>query len=189
MTTFSRIAVLLAGAGLAAAVPVAAQTRTEQQRFDQAQRRYDSETRIYRAESDRYQAARSRSGYRGNSYDSRNGAYNDPRYNDPRYADPRYDSRDEGNYDPSRYYRNDPRYQERVLASDDRVYRGSDGQYYCKRNDGTTGLIVGALGGGVLGNVVDGGRSRGVGTVLGAILGGVAGRSVERTNNPEIRCR
>jgi hypothetical protein len=42
-----------------------------------------------------------------------------------------------------------------VLGPDERVYRGNDGRYYCKRNDGTTGLIAGALGGGVLGKSVD----------------------------------
>ena len=139
---------------------------------------------VFRTEFDRYQQARAR-GYR----DPR-GGYVDPRggYPDPRYSDPRYDDRDEAGYDPSRYYRNDSRYQERVLTTNDRVYRGSDGQYYCKRNDGTTGLIVGAIGGGVLGNVIDGGHSRGVGTILGAIAGGVIGKSVDQ-NNSQVRCR
>lgn len=185
MTTFTRIALLMAGAGLAAATPVVAQTRAEEQRFQQAQQRYDNEQRIYRVEYDRYQQARTRGGYR----DPRGGgSSSDSGYNDPRYNDPRYDDRNEAGYDPSRYYRDGPGYQERVLSSDDRVYRGSDDRYYCKRNDGSTGLIVGALGGGVLGNVIDGGHSRGVGTILGAIVGGVAGKSVEQ-NNAQVRCR
>jgi outer membrane lipoprotein SlyB len=75
-----------------------------------------------------------------------------------------------------------------VLSSDDRIYRGSDDRYYCKRNDGTTGLIVGGVGGGALGNVIAGGHSRGVGTILGAIAGGVLGKSVDQ-NNSEVRCR
>jgi len=75
-----------------------------------------------------------------------------------------------------------------VLAADERVYRGNDGRYYCKRSDGTTGLIIGAAGGGILGNVIDGGRSRTVGTLLGAALGGLAGRAVDR-NQAEVRCR
>jgi outer membrane lipoprotein SlyB len=44
----------------------------------------------------------------------------------------------------------------------------------------------------VLGNVIDGGRSRAVGTILGGLLGAVAGRAVERganDRNGEIRCR
>ena len=168
---------------LAAATPATAQSQADEQRFQQAQQRMDSELRVFRTEFDRYQQARAR-GYR----DPRGGSYNDSRNGDPRYADPRYDDRDEAGYDASRYYRNDNRYQERVLTSNDRVYRGSDGQYYCKRNDGTTGLIVGAVGGGVLGNVIDGGHSRGVGTILGALAGGLVGRSVDQ-NSSQVRCR
>lgn len=168
---------------LAGVTPALAQTQAEDQRFAQAQQRLDTELGIFRAEFDRYQQARAR-GYR----DVRP-AYNDSRYADPRYADPRYDDRYEAGYDPTPYYRADPnRYQERVLSSDDRIYRGSDDRYYCKRNDGTTGLIVGAVGGGALGNVIAGGHSRGVGTILGAIAGGVLGKSVDQ-NNSEVRCR
>ena len=91
-------------------------------------------------------------------------------------------------YDASRYYRDDPRYTERRLSSQDEVYRGSDGRYYCKRNDGTTGLIVGAIGGGILGNVIDGGRNRAAGTLLGGALGALAGKSIDQ-NNSDVRCR
>jgi hypothetical protein len=91
-------------------------------------------------------------------------------------------------YDASRYYRDDPRYQERRLGSNDEVYRGSDGRYYCKRSDGTTGLIVGGVGGALLGNVIDGGRHRTGGTLIGGALGALLGKSVEQNNN-EVRCR
>jgi type II secretory pathway pseudopilin PulG len=178
------LALLIAGSSLA--TPVLAQSQADEQRFQQAQQRLDNELNVFRTEFDRYQQARAR-GYRdprATYPDSRN----DPRYSDSRYADPRYDDRDEGNYDPSRYYRGGSGYQERVLTSEDRIYRGSDNQYYCKRNDGTTGLIVGAVGGGVLGNVIAGGHSRGVGTILGAIAGGVVGKSVDQ-NNTQVRCR
>lgn len=171
------LAALACGVCLVGATPAMAQTQAEEQRFQQAQQRLDTELAVFRAEYDRYQQARAR------SLRDRRGPYNNSRY-----ADPRDDDRDEAGYDPARYYRNDPRYQERVLTNDDRVYRGTDGQYYCKRNDGTTGLIVGAIGGGVLGNVIDGGRSRAVGTILGAIAGGALGRSVDR-NNAQLRCR
>ncbi|MFN3452851.1 MAG: hypothetical protein ACK4ZE_11915, partial [Sphingorhabdus sp.] len=70
----------------------------------------------------------------------------------------RYGSYDYNRPDPSyngyyadRYYRDDRRYRERRLTDGDRVYRGQNGQYYCRRSDGTTGLIVGAVAGGVLG--------------------------------------
>ncbi len=91
-------------------------------------------------------------------------------------------------YDASRYYRDDPRYTERRLSYSDEVYRGSDGRYYCKRNDGTTGLIIGGAGGALLGNVIDGGRSRVGGTLIGGALGALLGRSVDQQNS-EYRCR
>jgi hypothetical protein len=91
-------------------------------------------------------------------------------------------------YDAARYYRDDPRYRERVLTSNDEVYRGSDGRYYCKRSDGTTGLIVGGAGGALLGNVIDGGGNRLAGTLIGGALGALLGKTVDQ-NNSEVRCR
>ncbi len=69
----------------------------------------------------------------------------------------------------------------------DEVYRGSDGRYYCKRSDGTTGLIVGAIGGAVLGNVIDGGHERAAGTLLGGALGAILGKSIDQ--NSDVRCQ
>ena len=107
------------------------------------------------------------------------GGYGDgPRYREPYSTD----------YDAYRYYRDDPRYTERRLAADEEIYRGSDGRYYCKRNDGTTGLVIGGVGGAVIGNVIDGGRNRVAGTLIGGALGALLGREVERSNN-EYRCR
>jgi hypothetical protein len=91
-------------------------------------------------------------------------------------------------YDARRYYRDDPRYQERVLTAQDEVYRGSDGRYYCKRNDGTTGLIIGGAGGALLGNVIDGGHNRLGGTLIGGALGALIGKSIDQ-NSTEVRCR
>ena len=161
------------------ATPVAAQSSSERYRFNEAQRRYDRETAIYQTARDRYQSRGGRVDAYNNNYRRNDGTYSN---GDRRYAD----DRDENGYDASRYYK-DGNYQERTLASDDRVYRGSDGQYYCKRNDGTTGLVIGAVGGGVLGNVIDGGHSRAVGTLLGGALGALAGRSIERSQS--VRCR
>jgi hypothetical protein len=90
-------------------------------------------------------------------------------------------------YDASRYYRDGDRYTERRLSDQDYVYRGSDGRYYCKRSDGTIGLIVGGITGGVLGNVVDGGRERTAGTLIGGALGALAGSAIQRSS--EVRCR
>ena len=89
-------------------------------------------------------------------------------------------------YDASRYYRQGD-YPERRLTASDEVYRGSDGRYYCKRSDGTTGLIVGAAGGGLLGNIIDGGHNRVAGTLIGGALGALAGKAVDQ--NSDVRCR
>lgn len=91
-------------------------------------------------------------------------------------------------YDASRYYRDDPRYQERRLTAQDEVYRGSDGRYYCKRNDGTTGLVIGGVGGAALGNIIDGGHNRVAGTLIGGALGALVGQAVDR-NSTDVRCR
>ncbi|WP_425454967.1 glycine zipper 2TM domain-containing protein [Hephaestia caeni] len=72
------------------------------------------------------------------------------------------------------------------MSREDRVYRGSDGRYYCKRDDGTTGLIVGALGGGVLGNVIAPGGSGLLGTLLGAGAGALVGQAIDKG---DAKCR
>lgn len=115
-------------------------------------------------------------GCAGNGYE-RGADYRRYDYNNP---DPAY-----GGYDADRYYRDDRRYRERRLSHQDRIYRGRDGRYYCRRSDGTTGLIVGAIAGGVLGNLLAPGRSETLGTILGAAAGGLAGREIDR----DVRCR
>ena len=70
----------------------------------------------------------------------------------------------------------------RQLRNGDRIYRDRDGRYYCKRSDGTTGTIVGALAGGVLGNVIAPGGSKTLGTLLGAGGGALAGRAIDKNN-------
>jgi Ni/Co efflux regulator RcnB len=166
------------------AAPAMAQSSSRvEQRWQNAQDRYQRETQIYQRERDIYMSSRGR----GRGYD------NGPRYNSPAPA-PGYGSGYEDrdpyvtDYDASRYYRDDSRYQERRLTDQDMVYRGSDGRYYCKRNDGTTGLIIGGVAGGLLGNVIDGGRHRTGGTLIGGALGALMGRSVEQSQQ-DVRCR
>lgn len=77
-------------------------------------------------------------------------------------------------------------YQPRRVTRNDRVWRGRDGRYYCKRGNGTTGLIIGAAGGALLGREIDGGRDRTLGTILGAAGGGLLGREIDRGR---ARCR
>ena len=96
-------------------------------------------------------------------------------------VDPRY-----GNYYADRYYRDGSYYQPRQLAYNDRIYRGQNGQYYCRRPDGTTGLIIGGLAGGALGNLIAPGGSKTLGTIIGAVGGGIAGRALDRNR---VTCR
>ena len=117
-------------------------------------------------------------GYYDRAYYDQNGRYD---YDRP---DPRH-----GGYYADQYYRNDRRYRERRLSNNDRVYRGRDDKYYCRRNDGSTGLIVGGVVGGIAGNVIAPGGSETLGTVLGAVGGAVAGRAIDRGGKNEVRCR
>ena len=176
-----KILLALVLSSAATAFPVAAMAQSSsyaEQRWQQAQERYRAETEIYNRERERYMATRGRRG----GYDSNR------RYNAPPQGG--YDDRDPyaTDYDASRYYRDDPRYSERRLSEQDMVYRGSDGRYYCKRSDGTTGLIIGGVAGGLLGNVIDGGRRRTGGTLIGGALGALMGRSVEQSQQ-DVRCR
>jgi hypothetical protein len=126
-------------------------------------------------------------GYAGNDYgyfdQTHHNQYGRYDYNNP---DPRY-----GGYYADNYYRNDRRYRERVLSHNDRVYRGRDGRYYCRRSDGSTGLLIGggAVLGGVAGNLIAPGESRTLGTILGAVGGAAVGAAVANRNNSSVRCR
>jgi opacity protein-like surface antigen len=62
-------------------------------------------------------------------------------------------------------YRSDPRWQ---------------GNGWCRRSNGTTGTIVGAAVGGVIGSQVARRNDRTVATVAGAVVGGLLGRSIDR---------
>ncbi len=66
------------------------------------------------------------------------------------------------------------------LGWNDPVWRGYDNRYYCRRSDGTTGLIVGGIAGGVLGNVLAPGGSRTLGSIIGGAAGAAIGNSIDR---------
>lgn len=98
----------------------------------------------------------------------------------------RFDAR-YGGWDPARdYRRDDRRYPPRRLGRNDWVYRGSDNRYYCRRDDGTTGLIVGGITGGLLGNIVSRDGSKTLGTILGASAGALIGRAID---DGDVVCR
>ena len=91
-----------------------------------------------------------------------------------------------GYYYADQYYRDGRYYSTRRLSRYDRIYRGNDGRYYCRRSDGTTGLIVGAGVGALIGNSLDNGRSSILGTLVGGAAGAAIGREIDRGS---VRCR
>lgn len=77
-------------------------------------------------------------------------------------------------------------YEPRRLSQNDRIWRGRDGRYHCRRDNGTTGLIIGGAVGALVGRELDAGRDRTVGTIIGAATGGLLGRAIDRG---ELKCR
>ena len=88
----------------------------------------------------------------------------------------RYDSGQYGN----RGYSNEPVY------ANTRVWQGRDGRQYCRRRDGTTGLLIGGAVGGLAGHEIAGRGDRTLGAILGAAGGALLGRAIDRSNS---RCR
>lgn len=58
-------------------------------------------------------------------------------------------------------------------------WRGRDGRNYCRKSNGTTGLIVGGAGGALLGRAVDTRGDRTMGTVIGAAAGALVGKEID----------
>lgn len=84
------------------------------------------------------------------------------------------------------YYDDDRRYYDEPIYRDTRIWRGRDGRYYCRKENGTTGLLIGAGVGGLIGNEVAGRGDKALGTLLGAVGGAILGREIDRSNS---RCR
>ncbi len=105
------------------------------------------------------------------------------------YGDENYGHRDRyyAERDWQREYREGD-YEPYALGPDDRIYRGEDGRYYCRRHDGSVGLVVGAGVGAILGNAIAPRGSGLVGAILGGAAGSAVGASVDQ-NNRDIRCR
>lgn len=74
-------------------------------------------------------------------------------------------------YQPQRYYTTD---------NGIRYWQGDDNRYYCRRSDGTTGLLIGGAAGVLAGRAIDTRGDRTTGTILGAAAGALLGREVER---------
>jgi hypothetical protein len=86
-------------------------------------------------------------------------------------------------WDPVDHYRPPSRRGQRPMRRDDWVYRGRDGRVYCRRSDGTTGLVVGGLGGAAIGSAIGGNT---LSALIGAAGGAALGSSIDRG---QVHCR
>ncbi len=85
---------------------------------------------------------------------------------------------DRGHHDRDKHYR--------TTDNGIRYWRGDDGRYYCRRGNGTVGLLVGAALGALVGRSIDTRGERVTGTVLGAAAGALIGNKL--AEGP-TRCR
>ena len=69
-----------------------------------------------------------------------------------------------------------------------RVYT-RNGHTYCRHSDGTTGLIVGGVGGAVVGSQIAGRGNGTLGAILGGVGGALGGRAIDRSMTAHKRCR
>ena len=89
-------------------------------------------------------------------------------------------------WDAAKHYKKNDGHRGRRLGRNDVIYRGSDDRYYCKRDDGTVGLVLGGIAGGALGNIIAPGGSKTIGTIIGAGAGALIGKAID---DGEIVCR
>lgn len=92
-----------------------------------------------------------------------------------------------------RRYNNDYRYGQRTyqepVYANTRVWRGNDGRYYCKKKNGTTGLIIGGAAGALIGREIAGRGNNTMGMILGGAAGALLGRHVDRNSGSARYCR
>jgi uncharacterized protein YcfJ len=69
------------------------------------------------------------------------------------------------------------------VNSNTRIWRG---RYRCKKDNGTTGLLIGGAVGGLAGHEIAGNGDKLLGTVLGAAGGALLGREIDKD---KYRCR
>ncbi|GLS99884.1 hypothetical protein GCM10007897_12670 [Sphingobium jiangsuense] len=158
------------GLGTVAATP--AQAQPQRSAHDNDRGRHDDR----RGDRDRHDARRDTHRTPAHRQSRRPVIIHNYDYNRP---DPRYRG-----YYANHYYRSG--YQPIRVTRQTRIYRGADDRYYCRRSDGTTGLIVGAALGGIIGNRLDRGQSSIMGTLLGAGAGALLGREIDRGG---VSCR
>ncbi len=89
-------------------------------------------------------------------------------------------------YDRARYDDRGRYYEPRRISRNDSMWRGNDGRYYCKRDNGTTGLVIGAGVGALAGSELAGRGDKTLGAIIGAVGGGLIGREIDRGS---LNCR
>jgi hypothetical protein len=67
------------------------------------------------------------------------------------------------------------------------VWRGNDGRYRCRRDNGTTGLLIGGATGALIGNEVAGRGDKLLGTIIGGAAGALLGREIDKSRG--FKCR
>lgn len=70
-----------------------------------------------------------------------------------------------------------------------REWRGKDGRTYCRKSNGTTGLVVGGIAGALIGRGIAGRGDKAVGTIAGAVGGAFGGQAIDKTITKKRRCR
>lgn len=164
---FKLPALAMAAAGLTLAVPASAAPVSHAAPAVHASVYYDgpASTVYEHGKKNRKHWKRSRD----RAYYSDRGYYNDRRdYRDYRQSRPYYTGYDRNYGEPVR--------------RDTRIWRGLDGRYYCRRDNGTTGLLVGAGVGALIGHEVAGRGDRTLGAILGGAAGALLGRTIDRSS-------
>jgi len=88
-----------------------------------------------------------------------------------------------GSYGRNNYSRDS--YRGDRVSRNTRVWR-QNGRYHCKKENGTTGLLIGGAVGALAGHEIAGSGNRTLGALLGAAGGGLLGRAVDLS---DARCR
>jgi len=74
----------------------------------------------------------------------------------------------------------------RTISRNSYVWEGDKGRYYCRRDNGTTGLVVGEALGAFAGHELAGEGDKTLGAILGAFGGGMLGQVIDQG---ELKCR
>lgn len=124
--------------------------------------------------------------YQGQRYAWQGSQYNAASWHNYRNYSYNHPAPGQTHYYANQYYRDGSYYQPRAVGYNERIYRGQDNRYYCRRSDGTTGLIIGGLSGGSLGAALAPGGSQTLGALVGGTLGALIGSSIDKNS---VTCR